>query len=509
MINSPVGWWRCRVEGYLCSLFINLMKRIFITLLLAALLPVLTYSQNAERPFALGLWGGTTQYNGDLGQGFYNSKGQDTHLHIGLSAAWYIANHFDFAMNATVGSFGYYENQVNNFDADMFQWNMHMRVSLFKEERFRINPYGFAGIGFSYLKEIKTPGTDFFMPFGAGVKVSITPRLNLHLQETFAYTDHDNHDREVKDNNDAFLMHSIGISWNFAGAADSDKDGVCDKKDKCPDTPPGTKVDENGCPMDRDGDGIADFADACPDIKGVKSAKGCPDKDGDAVTDSIDKCIDVAGLATLDPATNGCPDKDGDGITDADDRCPDLKGSKVLKGCPDTDEDGIIDPEDKCPQDKGLAALQGCPDKDGDNVADVDDKCPDVAGIPANKGCPEIKEEVKQLFTQALQGIQFETGKDVIRKVSNPILDNVVKVMSDNPAYLLEINGHTDNTGVKAANQDLSQRRAEAVKAYLVKKGIAAGRLTAKGYGDSMPVADNKTSAGKAKNRRVEFKINF
>ncbi|MBL7923139.1 MAG: OmpA family protein [Bacteroidia bacterium] len=485
------------------------MKRLFKVLLPAILLPLMALSQTAQKPFALGLWGGLTQYNGDLGQGFYNSQGQDAHMHVGLTTAWYVASHFDFAMNATVGSFGYREDQLNNFEADQLQWNGHMRVSLFKEERFKINPYGFAGIGISYLNKLKRPGTDLYFPFGAGLKISLSDRFSLNLQETFAYTDHDNRDKEAKDNNDAFLMHSIGLSWNMACSKDADQDGVSDKKDKCPDTPAGVKVDNKGCPLDRDGDGIADFSDACPDLAGKSSAKGCPDKDGDSVTDSIDRCVEVAGLVTSDPATNGCPDRDGDGITDADDRCPDLKGSAALKGCPDSDEDGLIDPDDRCPQEKGLAALRGCPDRDADNIADLDDKCPDVAGIEANKGCPEVKEEVKQLFTQALQGIQFETGKAVIRKVSHTILDNVVKVMTENPAWLLEINGHTDSTGDKASNIDLSQRRADAVKAYLQGKGIAAERLTAKGYGDTVPVADNKSSAGRAKNRRVEFKINF
>jgi outer membrane protein OmpA-like peptidoglycan-associated protein len=153
--------------------------------------------------------------------------------------------------------------------------------------------------------------------------------------------------------------------------------------------------------------------------------------------------------------------------------------------------------------------LKGCPDKDKDGVADIDDKCPDVPGIKENKGCPEVKAEVKKVFAQALQGIQFETGKDVILKGSYPILDQVVKVMNENKEYNLEINGHTDNVGKDNLNLLLSQKRANAVKAYLVKKGIDENRMKATGYGSTMPVEDNKTAAGKAKNRRVEFKVNF
>ncbi|MBV5284126.1 MAG: OmpA family protein [Paludibacter sp.] len=137
------------------------------------------------------------------------------------------------------------------------------------------------------------------------------------------------------------------------------------------------------------------------------------------------------------------------------------------------------------------------------------DKCPDVAGIAANKGCPEVKAETKKIFAQALQGIQFESGKNVIKKSSNSILDKVVKVMKENPSYNLEINGHTDSQGAAATNLELSQKRSDAVQAYLTKGGVEASRLSAKGFGETMPVADNATAAGKAKNRRVEFKVNF
>lgn len=142
-------------------------------------------------------------------------------------------------------------------------------------------------------------------------------------------------------------------------------------------------------------------------------------------------------------------------------------------------------------------------------MADIDDRCPNEAGIAANKGCPEVKEEVLKVFTQALTGILFETGKDVIKASSFPILNNVVKVMNDNPVYNLAINGHTDNVGDDAMNLDLSDRRAAAVKKYLVDKGINAARMTSKGFGETMPVADNGTAAERTKNRRVEFKVVF
>jgi outer membrane protein OmpA-like peptidoglycan-associated protein len=153
---------------------------------------------------------------------------------------------------------------------------------------------------------------------------------------------------------------------------------------------------------------------------------------------------------------------------------------------------------------------KGCPiDTDGDGVFDFEDKCLDVPGIKENKGCPEIKEEVKQVFQKALNGIEFNSGKATIKRSSNTILNDIAKIMTENPAYLLSINGHTDNTGDAAKNQTLSEERANAVKAYLESKGIAGSRMTAQGFGQDQPVASNNTASGRAKNRRVEFIVNF
>ncbi|MDR1737708.1 MAG: OmpA family protein [Candidatus Symbiothrix sp.] len=152
----------------------------------------------------------------------------------------------------------------------------------------------------------------------------------------------------------------------------------------------------------------------------------------------------------------------------------------------------------------------GCPkDTDGDGIPDYQDNCPNLAGVVSNKGCPEIKEEVRKLFKRALNGIQFETGKATIKKTSNPILNEIVKVMDDNPSYLLTISGHTDNVGKPESNQILSENRAKAVKDYLIEHGIKAERLTALGFGDTQPVATNKTTAGRAQNRRVDLEVKF
>jgi outer membrane protein OmpA-like peptidoglycan-associated protein len=120
-----------------------------------------------------------------------------------------------------------------------------------------------------------------------------------------------------------------------------------------------------------------------------------------------------------------------------------------------------------------------------------------------------MTKEVRTLFQKAMQGIQFGTGSDQIKPSSYVILDQIVKVLIENPAYKVEVQGHTDNIGKPETNLKLSERRALAVRSYLIEKGINADRITAKGYGDTVPVASNKTAAGRAKNRRVEFVVSF
>jgi len=206
-------------------------------------------------------------------------------------------------------------------------------------------------------------------------------------------------------------------------------------------------------------------------------------------------------------------DTDGDGIPDNKDKCPSVPGVAKYDGCPipDTDKDGINDEEDKCPTVPGLARYQGCPipDTDGDGVNDEEDKCPTVPGVKENQGCPLIKEEVKKKVDFAAKNILFVTGSYKLSPKSNKGLDEVAKILTENPEMKLAIDGNTDNVGKPKKNQVLSENRANSVKQYFVSKGISESRITATGHGDTMPIADNKTAAGRQKNRRVELKLSY
>lgn len=223
-------------------------------------------------------------------------------------------------------------------------------------------------------------------------------------------------------------------------------------------------------------------------------------------------------------------DTDGDGIVDANDKCPNeaetANGYQDDDGCADTpppppvsdrDGDGIADDADKCPdqaEDKdGFEDADGCADadNDGDSIPDAADKCPaqaeNINNYQDSDGCPDEPPAKVAQFTGAIAGIAFATGSDKLTAGSSKVLDKAVAVLKEYPDVHLEVQGHTDNTGDAAKNRDLSRRRAESVKAYFVKKGIAADRLEATGFGPDRPVADNATAAGRAKNRRVEFRV--
>ena len=284
------------------------------------------------------------------------------------------------------------------------------------------------------------------------------------------------------------------VPGTINGCPDTDGDGIANKDDKCPEE---AGVPENmGCPADRDKDGVYDRDDMCPDVAGT--LKGCPDKDRDGVADKDDKCPDVAGTLM------GCPDTDRDGIADKDDKCPTVAGPASNMGCPiDKDGDGVEDSKDACPDVPGT--LMGGPDRDKDGVADKDDKCPETPGVKSNNGCPEIKVEDKKILDVAMRSVQFETGTAVITKASYKNLNDVVSVMNKYPEMMVSIEGHTDNVGDANSNQRLSEKRAKACLDYLVKQGINATRLISAGYGETRPIGDNTTAAGRQENRRTEF----
>ncbi len=316
-----------------------------------------------------------------------------------------------------------------------------------------------------------------------GLRFLVSDKVSLNLDGAIFISSDDNLEAYKGGDDDMYFTLTAGISVAPFAAKDSDKDGIPDSKDMCPETPTGVTVDEFGCPIDSDKDGVADYLDQCPEtpIAAKVDKNGCPvDSDGDGVADYLDLCGNTPSGVQVDK--DGCPlDADGDGVPDYVDKCP---------GTP------AAVPVDKV----------GCPlDSDKDGVADYLDKCPNT---PANvkvdrNGCPII-EKPKEI---TLSGkTTFASGKSELLPSAYADLDKLIEVMKAYPDTKWIIEGHTDSQGSYQSNKTLSLRRSEAIFNYFVSRGIDKARFEVIGMGEDQPIADNKTAEGRAMNRRVVIK---
>ncbi len=311
---------------------------------------------------------------------------------------------------------------------------------------------------------------------------------------------------------------SLGVSMDIKSPAPEKKK----QKDTTATKPKTQKAPK--AVKDKDNDGIADKDDKCPTEFGTKETMGCPDRDGDGVADKDDKCPDVKGTA----ANHGCPvnvvDTDGDGVPDELDKCPLVKGDPNNNGCPlkgvDTDGDGVNDDVDQCPTVVGLLRYHGCPipDTDGDGVNDEIDHCKDVPGTAANHGCPEnakttnpevtttnVTEEMTKTVNEAANKVLFKQSQSDLSPESKSALDAIAAVLQSNPSLHLKIEGHASKEGEHFINMGLSNSRANAVRDYLVSKGIDKARFAVAYFGSDVPVTNDP--AKQAMNRRVEMKL--
>jgi outer membrane protein OmpA-like peptidoglycan-associated protein len=327
-----------------------------------------------------------------------------------------------------------------------------------------------------------------------GVRVMVSKNISFNataglIVPTKDYLD----DIQSGSSNDMLITAMAGLSYYFGRSSDSDGDGVSDSRDMCPNTPPGVKVDEDGCPLDSDGDRVPDYLDKCSDTPaGVKvDADGCPlDFDRDGVPDYLDKCSNTPAGVKVDE--NGCPiDADKDGIPDYLDRCPNTPvGVKV-------DQDG-------CPL-----------DSDGDGVPDNLDKCPNTPkGVQVDsEGCPIKKETETIILPGEIESLvlsgdtNFEFNKAKLLPNAYEALKGLVSTINEHPKYKWEIGGHTDGIGSASYNTKLSKQRAQAIVDYLVSKGANRNNLKIVGYGEDKPIATNETLEGRSMNRRVEIKL--
>ena len=426
------------------------MKRIKISLASLALIATVSsvQAQDENNKWSIGFGVNTVDIRTphDFGQ-FLKDWGGPSDLNVlpaitKLSVARYIGAGFSAEVD---GSLNKIKKGFNGVSQDESFWNANLQAKyalrrLFTTESGWFDPYLKLGGGYtSYKSEYAKEDGGVKLLAGGGINFWFTDHLGLNVQTGY------NHGFQ-KDGTDYF-QHSAGIVIKF-GAKDTDKDGIPDKDD------------------------------ACPDVAGLKEFNGCPDTDGDGIADKDDACPEVAGLKEF----NGCPDTDGDGVPDKDDKCPDVAGPVENGGCP-------------------------WPDTDGDGVLDKDDQCVNEAGPASNNGCPEPNDDDQKRLNQYAKTILFDTGKATIKFQSAEVLNQIINVLKKFPKSRFRIEGYTDSTGNKQKNITLSQNRADAVKIYLIQGGIDQSRLESKGYGPENPIASNKTRKGRELNRRVEINL--
>ena len=387
------------------------MKRIKISLASLALIATVSsvQAQDENNKWSIGFGVNTVDIRTphDFGQ-FLKDWGGPSDLNVlpaitKLSVARYIGAGFSAEVD---GSLNKIKKGFNGVSQDESFWNANLQAKyalrrLFTTESGWFDPYLKLGGGYtSYKSEYAEKDGGVKLLAGGGINFWFTDHLGLNVQTGY------NHGFQ-KDGTDYF-QHSAGIVIKF-GAKDTDKDGIPDKDD------------------------------ACPDVAGPKEFNGCPDTDGDGIPDKDDACPDVAGLKEF----NGCPDTDGDGVPDKDDKCPDVAGPAENGGCP-------------------------WPDTDGDGVLDKDDQCVNEAGPASNKGCPEPNDDDQKRLNQYAKTILFDTGKASIKFESAEVLSQIINVLKKFPNSRFRIEGHTDSTGKKQKNIELSQNRADSVKIYLI-----------------------------------------
>lgn len=403
---------------------------------------------------------------------------KDIHTFGGeITYQYHLLPNFNLAVPLRLGYVDYYERDGSNTDMETISYQSigtSVQAKFFKESAL-FSPYVHGGFNINF-EQFADPSIQF--PLGLGLNVRIAKHVYLSLQTEYRVA--------VKELRNG-LTHGVGVVWFF------NPDNF------------GKKIDV--LPTDQDGDGVLDANDKCPKVAGLAMYAGCPDTDKDGVPDHKDQCPDVAGSRS----NGGCPidnnDEDNDGIPDEQDKCPNTVGLARFFGCPDSDGDGVADNEDRCPDIIGFAYLKGCPDTDGDGVAEPDDRCPNQFGTMANFGCPAIDIADQAFLNNAVQAIEFETSKALLKSTSFPTLDKIAALLQKYKGYKLQISGHTDSVGDDVSNLMLSEKRAKACYNFLIQRGVDPSRVTYIGLGETEPIADNSSFEGRQKNRRVEFEF--
>lgn len=475
------------------------MKKIsvFLIFLLLSSANWAQFSKYKNNPFSntilIGILGGVSHSETDYSESNLN-------LTLSGNAEYYFSNASDIFFGVRIST-GYTNISGSTEDMEFNSDLISTGISGLVNYRLNDNIFPYLGIGIQNLWYKDFTAVNFVPEFGFKLLISRYFALNGSLALNFASADNLDNRIVPNSNNDFFTTISIGMSYavDLTIKDDIDEDGILNAQDECPE-------------LKEDFDGFED-TDGCPDF----------DNDLDGIVDTKDNCVDEKEDFDGFEDEDGCPDpdNDGDNIPDFEDNCPDLKEDfdnfNDLDGCPDldNDNDGIVDANDKCPDQpetfNNFEDYDGCPDELPQTV---------IEEVPPQK----IEEPVKQENTEKVETPEkklrivipnefllegdkiFVNGSSNIKPSAYKLLNGIADQMKSNSDFSWRIEGHLDNSGNAAELKSLSTQRANAVKKYLVSKGLSSARFQTIGMGDEVPIAPNSTIQGKLKNRRILIK---
>ena len=527
---------------------------IYLLLLVSLCSPFTNFAQKGDQSFSL--FGGQSNYLID------RPSGQSSFIFnkVGLGYGYGIGKKINLFVNGEMGALSYSKvilTQVNSSNASSItssaigslttQLNsvsLGLELPLITVKKLRLKTR--IGSNFQAFENSFTNivgeryRREYSGLFGLQLDYRISKKWSLFINATgnkpFMTTLNDPDfymsDKQTDNSKDLLVNGVIGIAFSIERKKnkDSDQDGVKDELDKCPDTPKGETVNQEGCSesqLDDDSDGIVNKLDKCPATpKGEKvNENGCSnsqlDDDVDGVSNQKDKCPNTpkGEMVNADGCSDSQLDDDVDGVSNQKDKCPNTpKGEKVnADGCSesqlDDDKDGVNNVIDICKNTQAGQKVNasGCAlnqiDSDADGVFDDVDKCPEEKGDKLNNGCPVVSKKIENKVIEIANEVNFITNKADLTVPSKSKLNELITILLENPDLKIIISGHTDDVGNAESNFVLSEKRANSVLNYLAEKGIAKNRMTALAFGEAQLKANEISEESRAKNRRVEIKI--
>ena len=479
-----------------------------------------TTRQNANRPydadfsrqqtFGFGLALSLNRFAGDLQDGS-NFPGAETDWSVGVNAhaLWRFADAGDFATLHLLGRFMYSpvasSHTSDNFSFEYKDNLLHfvgaLQMQLFSE--YELRPYGYAGFGLLMFNPDISGNAKFMqalsglreeesasltLPIGVGLTWTLSERIDFFAEYMKTLTFTDAMDEWVSEDNDNYNMVNFGLTFYLG-----DREEPVQPEAPIP-----------PAPKDTDGDGLLDTDETSI----YNTDPNNRDTDGDGLIDG-----EEVNRYKTDPTLR---DTDYDRLIDGEE----VNSHKTDPLVKDTDQDGCSDGDEVLDMNTNPLAV----DTDGDELNDCDERnvyrtnplVKDTDGDGAMDG-KEVRDgtdpltadvlQIEQSGELVLEGVNFETNSAVITEDSNDILRKALNTLRTNPDLRVEIQGHTDDVGRNAANQRLSERRANSVRDWMIQNGIDGGRMTARGYGEDSPLVPNDSDENRAKNRRIQFRV--